>query len=163
MNLKDKLKGGDIMKGVFLAHFIVLLHVLLIAVAGVAVLLLGGLARNLIWVLLGGIVLMLVLFLFLYRRVKSHGGDLLRSLERSGALHGRPIEVRFLGGMMSFRVGSSDSAAVLGSDTKKPMAQIEDAQAVRKRELAELAQLLADNLISADEFARARRKIIDGR
>jgi len=49
---------------------------------------------------------------------------------------------------------------VLEHKVSRSVAQLEDTETIRKRELAELAQLLADDLISAEEFTSARQKIM---
>jgi len=147
------------MKGLFLAHLIILLQLLVIAIIGMTVVFIGGLARYLLWVLLGGGALVLVLAYVLYRRFRTSGRDLIKNLDVS-TLQGRPFEVRFLGGLMSFKVGDSDNLPALEHKLSRSIAQLEDTETIRKRELAELAQLLADDLISIEEFTSARQKIM---
>ena len=147
------------MKGLFLAHLIILLQLLVIAIIGMTVVFIGGLARYLLWVLLGGGALVLVLAYVLYRRFRTSGRDLIKNLDVS-TLQGRPFEVRFLGGLMSFKVGDSDNLPALEHKVSRSIAQLEDTETIRKRELAELAQLLADDLISTEEFTSARQKIM---
>ncbi len=147
------------MKGLFLAHFIILLQILLVAIIWMTVVFIGGLARYLLWVLLGGGVLVLVLAYVMYRRFRMSGRDLLKDLDGS-TLQGRPFEIRFLGGLMSFKVGESVNLPALEHKVSRSVAQLEDTETIRKRELAELAQLLADDLISIEEFTSARQKIM---
>ena len=147
------------MKGLFLAHLIILLQLLVIAIIGMTVVFIGGLARYLLWVLLGGGALVLVLAYVLYRRFRTSGRDLIKNLDVS-TLQGRPFEVRFLGGLMSFKVGDSDNLPALEHKLSRSIVQLEDTETIRKRELAELAQLLADDLISIEEFTSARQKIM---
>jgi hypothetical protein len=61
---------------------------------------------------------------------------------------------------MSFKVGDSGNLPALEHKVSRSIAQLEDTDSVRKRELAELAQLLADDLISTEEFTSARQKIM---
>jgi len=147
------------MKGLFLAHLIIVLQILVVAIIWMTVVFIGGLARYLLWVLLGGGASILILAYVLYRRARTSGRDLIKNLDVS-TLQGRPFEVRFLGGLMSFKVGDSDNLPALQHKVSRSVAQLEDTQTVRKRELAELAQLLADDLISAEEFTSARQKIM---
>ena len=160
MDIKDKLNSGELMKGLFLAQLIILFHVLIIAVLGITVLLLGGLARNLIWIVLGVIAITLILTFIFYRRAKKHSSDLLHDLDKSGMMRGRPLEISFMGGLMSFRVGSPGSPPALEAGRTPTIPQLEDADAIRKRELADLAQLLADDLISIEEYTSAKQKIL---
>ncbi|MEN8691073.1 MAG: hypothetical protein AB1Z20_13290, partial [Desulfobacterales bacterium] len=90
---------------------------------------------------------------------RTSGRDLIKNLDVS-TLQGRPFEVRFLGGLMSFKVGDSDNLPALEHKVSRSVAQLEDTETIRKRELAELAQLLADDLISTEEFTSARQKIM---
>jgi hypothetical protein len=159
MNLIDKIKHSETMKGLFLAHLIIVLQILLVAIIGMTVVFIGGLARYLLWVLLGGGASILILAYVLYRRARTSGRDLIKNLDVS-TLQGRPFEIRFLGGLMSFKVGDSDNLPALQHKVSRSVAQLEDTATVRKRELAELAQLLADDLISAEEFTSARQKIM---
>jgi hypothetical protein len=159
MNLIDKIKQSETLKGLLLAHFIILLQIFVIAVIGMTVVFIGGLARYLLWVLLGGGALFLVLAYVIYRRFKMSGRDIINNLDVS-TLQGRPFEIRFLGGLMSFKVGESDSVPALEHKVGRSVAQLEDTETIRKRELAELAQLLADDLISTEEFTSARQKIM---
>jgi hypothetical protein len=159
MNFIDKIKQSETMKGLFLAHLIILLQLLVIAVIGMTVVFIGGLARYLLWVLLGGGALALVLAYVIYRRLRTSGRDLIKNLDVS-TLQGRPFEIRFLGGLMSFKVGDSDNLPALEHKVSRSVAQLEDTKTIRKRELAELAQLLADDLISTEEFTNARQKIM---
>ena len=147
------------MKGLFLAHFIILLQILLVAIIGMTVVFIGGLARYLLWVLLGGGALVLVLAYVMYRRFRMSGRDLINNLDGS-TLQGRPFEIRFLGGLMSLKVGESGNLPALEHKVSRSVAQLEDTETIRKRELAELAQLLADDLISIEEFTSARQKIM---
>jgi hypothetical protein len=159
MNLIDKIKHSDTMKGLFLAHLIILLQILVVAIIGMTVVFIGGLARYLLWVLLGGGAIALVLAYVIYRRFRTSGRDLINNLDVS-TLQGRPFEIRFLGGLMSFKVGDSDNLPALEHKVSRSIAQLEDTETVRKRELAELVQLLADDLISTEEFTSARQKIM---
>jgi hypothetical protein len=136
-----------------------LLQIFVVAIIGMTVIFIGGLARYLLWVLLGGGALILVLAYVIYRRFRTSGRDLIKNLDVS-TLQGRPFEVRFLGGLMSFKVGDSDNLPALEHKVSRSVAQLEDTETIRKRELAELAQLLADDLISTEEFTSARQKIM---
>lgn len=162
MNFIDKIKRSETIKGLFLAHLIILLQILVVAIIGMTVVFIGGLARYLLWVLLGGGVLFLILAYVFYRRFKTSGRDLIKNLDAS-ALQGRPFEIRFLGGVMSVKVGDADNTRALDHKVSRTLVQLEDMETIRKRELAELAQLLADDLISTEEFTSARQKIMKPR
>ena len=71
MNLIDKIKHSETMKGLFLAHLIIVLQILLVAIIGMTVVFIGELARYLLWVLLGGGTIALVLAYVFYRRFRT--------------------------------------------------------------------------------------------
>jgi uncharacterized membrane protein len=160
MKNKSKLQGSEIMKGLLLAQFIILFHVIIIAVLGITVLLLGGFAQNLIWIILGVVIFTLTLTYIIYRRVKIQGRDLLRNLDQSAAMRGRALEISFMGGVMSLKVGSSDALPALEHNGARKIHRLEDSETIRNRDLADLAQLLADDLISIEDYARAKQKIL---
>ena len=71
MRIISSLIGGEIFKGVLLAHVILLLHLFIIAALGVVVLILGGLGRNLLWFFIGGTAVVILSAVFVYRRMKK--------------------------------------------------------------------------------------------
>ena len=160
MKDSSKLQGSEIMKGLLLAQFIILFHVLIIAVLGITILVLGGIAQYLIWIILGVIVITLTLTFFIYRRVKIQGSNLLRNIDQSTAMRGRELEISFMGGLMSLKVGSSDALTALELKGAGKIPRLEDSETIRKRDLADLAQLLADDMISIEEYAKAKQKIL---
>ena len=153
-------RDGEILKGVLLVQLILILHVLMIALLGIVVIFLGGLAKHFFWVILGGTLLILLSAVFFYRRVKAGGADLFRRMNRSGLVREHSLEVRVLGGLVSLRFGKSGELTPLEVRGHDGPSLIEDPQTIRDRELSELASLLANELISYEEFSHARKKII---
>jgi hypothetical protein len=75
-------------------------------------------------------------------------------------LNGRPVEVSLLGGLASFRVGPSTGNIELEADSYHTTRQIEDPETIRIREIKELARLLENNMITREEYDRAKRQIL---
>ncbi len=150
-------------KSIALAYTILILHVLLIAGLGVIVLFFGGLVQNLVWIMLGGMLLIGISAYLFYRRMRREGRSLGEAL-RSPMFQGRAVEISFMGGMASFRLGpptAPASKALEGADPPEPL-KLEDPESVRIRDIAALAQLLEKNLITPEEFAAAKRKLLEG-
>ena len=147
-------------KGVTTAYLILILHVLLIAVTGLLVIFFGSLVRYAIWIFLGfSAVLALSAFIF-YRRLKRQGKQLKDTLNTS-AFKGKNVEVSFLGGLASFRVGDNGRPPAIETDRIDPVRQLEDPETMRIRQLSELARLYEDNLITTEEFNTLKGRIVN--
>jgi hypothetical protein len=160
MYMKTNNRDG-LFKSIALAYTILILHVLLIAGLGLIVLFFGGLVQNLVWILLGGMVLIGVSGYLFFRRMRREGRSLGEAL-RSPMFQGRPVEISFLGGMASFRLGPPSQPRALEGNDSRDRLQLEDSESMRIRDIAALAQLLEKNLITPEEFTAAKRKVLGG-
>jgi hypothetical protein len=148
-------------RGVLLAYLILLLHVALIALLGLLVLFFRGVVNYMLWIFLGGTALLIISGWLFYRRMKREGKSL-REMMRSPDLQGRSLEISFLGGFASMKIGESGSGMqALDTHSVPPSNQIEDASTQRVRELSTLASLLEKNLITAEEYEAAKRRLLD--
>lgn len=106
----------SVIGGVFIAFFILLFHVALLALIGVLVLFLSGLLNYLPWILLGGLLLLIGSGYLLVRRVVRKSGDIIRFLDVP-ELRGKNIELKVLGGLASVKINDSKQRELLpGSD-----------------------------------------------
>lgn len=160
-----KNKGGDsVIKSVLLAYFILAFHVLLIAGMAVLVLLFRGVVNYMLWILLGGIALIGLSALLFIRRMRAEGKSL-REMLRNPVFYGRSVEVSLLGGMATVKLGQSSDTPLLGHDASIDIPRLEDSETIGNREvseLAELARLLEKDLITVDEFNKAKRQLLNG-
>lgn len=92
--------------GVFIAFFILIFHVALLALLGVLVLFLSGLLNYLPWIILGGLALLIGTGYLLIRRLARKSGDIVRFLNQP-ELRGKNIELKVLGGLASVRISDS--------------------------------------------------------
>jgi len=156
MKKKD---GNGLFKSVFMAYLILMFHILLIAGLGLLVLFFRGVSNYLLWIFLGGGVLIFMSAFMFYRRMKEQGRTL-REMVNSPLFGGRSVEVNFMGGLASFKIGRpSDVPMIAGPE--EPIRQLEDPATVRVRELAELARLLENNLITQEEFNTTKRQLFN--
>jgi hypothetical protein len=157
----EKSPGPSLFRGVLLAHLIVALHIALIALLAVVILVIGGLARHALWIFIGVCVLGAAAAYLFYRRMKAAGrsglgGTLQKLFEKNGE-----VEVRLMGGLLSFQLRNPERTGRLVEPTTPPRRLLEDPQQANHREIAELVHLLATDQITREEYNRARKQILD--
>jgi len=160
MKAKPEKPTMELFKGVMLAHMILGLHVVLICLIGLVVIFFGGIARYWAWIFLGGLGLTAAGAFFIYRRLKVQGRNLMRDLHGVAVPSGSTLEVRFLGGLASLKFARPASSAVPEITAPSATALLEDPETQRLRELAYLAQLYEKDLITREEFDRAKGTLL---
>jgi len=160
-----KKEGDGLVKSVLLAYLILALHVLLIAGLAILVLFFRGVVNYMLWIFLGGIALIAFSLFYFFRRMRAEGRSL-REILKNPMFNGRSVEVSLLGGMATVKLGQpSNQRPAIGNDTAIDIPRLEDPDATRLREvseLSELARLLEKDLITVDEFNRAKRRLLNG-
>lgn len=164
--MKDKHKDRDgLFKSIFTAYFILLLHVLLLAGVGLSVVLFKGVYHYLPWVMGGLGILVLSVTWFLYRYMRQSTSDI-RSILSVPEFQDRTVEMRFLGGLASFKVQAKqpDTPLLDHPDNTRlgDNLLIENSADRAERKMLELNTLYEKNLISRDEFEKARQTVIQG-
>jgi len=160
---KSKESDG-LVKSVLLAYFILALHVLLIAGMAILVLFFRGVVNYMLWIVLGGICAVGLSALLFIRRMRAEGKSL-REMLRNPVFNGRSVEVSLLGGMATVKLGEPAKPLAIGQDAQIDVPRLEDPDSPRNpeiSELAELARLLEKDLITVDEFNRAKRQLLKG-
>lgn len=159
MTLKPDKSGAELFKGVMLAHLILGLHVAVFALIGLLVIFFGGIALYWGWILLGGLIVSALGAAFIYRRLKTQGRNLVRDLAGVTVPSGGSLEVSLLGGLASVkfaRPAPSPEEIVVAAP-----ALLEDPESQRVRELTALGQMYEKNLITREEFERAKGAILN--
>lgn len=146
-----------IYKNILAAFLILSVHVMLVGGIGVVILFFYGIVNHLIWVLLG-ISCISGGGIWLYKRLKS---DVQAIRDIAGeSLKGKTIEASFLGGVANFKISDSRTTGnirrVASGQPRQLTAPARDSIA----SLADLARLYEKNLISQDEYIRAKKKIL---
>lgn len=161
----DKNKESDgLVKSVLLAYFILALHVLLIAGMALLVLFFRGVVNYMLWIVLGGIAIVGLSAFFFLRRMRAEGKSL-REMLRNPVFNGRSVEVSLLGGMATVKLGQPSQQPAIGQDATIDVPRLEDPVTSSSRdvsELAQLARLLEKDLITIDEFNKAKRQLLKG-
>jgi len=157
---KTKQEGG-LLQGVFTAYFILLLHVALLAGLGCLVLFFRGFVQYMLWIFLGGATLITYSGYRVLKRMKQEKQNL-RDLLQLPVLKGRSLEVDFLGGIASFKIGASNNNVMtIDRGMNNLVPQLEGSGAVRVRDLTELARLYENNLITLDEYNFGKKQILN--
>jgi hypothetical protein len=161
----EKKKEDDgLVRSVLLAYLILALHVLLIAGVAILVLFFRGVVNYMLWIFLGGVVLIGLSAFYFIRRMRAEGRSLSEML-RNPMFNGRSVEVSLLGGMATVKLGQSSRQPAIEHDAAMDIPRLEDPDASRSRdvsELAELARMLEKDLITVDEFNKAKRHLLNG-
>ena len=93
-----KKEDDGLVRSVLLAYFILALHVLLIAGVAILVLFFRGVVNYMLWILVGGVVLIGISAFYFIRRMRAEGRSLGEML-KNPMFNGRSVEVSLLGGM----------------------------------------------------------------
>jgi hypothetical protein len=151
--------GEGLFKSVMLAYFILALHVLLMVVLGLLVIFFRGIIQYMMWVFLAGIAAICGSGYYFYKKLKAEGKTV-KEMLKTPLLNGRPVEVSLLGGLASFRVGPPYQQNRIGTGENRPIHQLEDPETSRIREITELAKLLENNLITREEYDKAKKQLL---
>ena len=157
---KSKNQGENLFKAVIMTHIILLLHLFIIVGLVLMVIFLRGVTQYTLWVFLGATGLFMLSSLIIYWRIKSKGKKLLHDIENSSLYQGRSFEVSFLKGLASLKFGQPDDLKAIENPSSEVKFQLEGPETVRIRELTELARMYEKDLITSEEYNRAKRQIL---
>lgn len=163
MNFIKNDKDG-LVKSIFTAYAILLLHLLLLAGAGVAVVLFKGVYQYLPWIMgFIGLAVLAVAFLY-YRRLSRSSSDISRFFSMPG-LEDRTIDVKLLGGIASFKISPRENGQTRLEQKPviSPAGLIDETISdATEQKILKLAALLEKDLITKEEFETAKQKILQG-
>lgn len=151
--------GDGLFKGVMLAYFVLALHVLLMVMLALLVFFFRGIIQYMVWIFLAGGAAICGSGYYFYKKMKSEGKTV-REMLKTQLLNGRPVEVSLLGGLASFRVGPPSRQKQLEEGDYGSVRQLEGPDTLRIREITELARLLENNLITREEYDRAKKQLL---
>jgi hypothetical protein len=128
-------------------------------VLALLVLFFRGIIQYMVWIFLAGGAAICASGYYFYKKMKSEGKTV-REMLKTQLLNGRPVEVSLLGGLASFRVGPPSRQKQLEEGDYPSVRQLEDPDRLRIREITELARLLENNLITREEYDRAKKQLL---
>lgn len=148
----------SIFRGVMLAYFVLVLHILLILGLGVLMFLFGGVVAYLPWILVLGFLVLGGSGYFWWKHLKKRGRTI-RDIMRDPLFEGRSLEVSFLGGFVNVKFGQSHGPLTIEHATPETPRQIVDPETRKAEELIRLARLLKDDVITIDDYLKAKKEI----
>ena len=159
-NLRNSLHPRESnFRSVLLAFLVLFLHVVLIMALGVVMFLFGGVVTYLPWILaIGGILILGSAYLW-WKHMKRRGRKL-RDILKDPVLEGRTVEVSFLGGLASLKLGNTHQPLAIGQGHSDGAKQLQAPSVNRSEQLANLGRLLKQDLISIDEFLAAKKELM---
>lgn len=159
MALPKKEKESKHFKSVLMAYFILVLHVILVAGLVMMVIFFRGIVNYMIWIFLGGVIAIIASGYHFYKRMKTEGKTLRKILD-TYRHSGRSVEVSFLGGLASIKIGGEHHLPpALNSHSSGHIKQLEDPEAIRYKEFSELVRQLENNLITLEEYNKFKEQI----
>jgi cytochrome c biogenesis protein CcdA len=154
-----KEKDSQHFTSVLMAYFILLLHVILVAVLVLMVIFFRGIVNYLLWIFIVGSIVIIVSGYHFYKRMKKEQKTLGEILNAS-RFNGRSVEISFLGGLASLKIGSAPhDLPALESSSSGRLKQLEDPDSARHKEFSELVRLLENNLITLEEYNKFKEEI----
>lgn len=160
---KRKPDDTQLISSLFFAFLILLFHVVLLAAIGLLVIIFSGIINYLAWILLGAGLLAGAGLFVLYRYMQKEKSLVAKLLELP-EFKDRRVEVNILGGLASFKIDHKEQTdqawTAIDHETISPPHQLDDPDRMRVRELSELARLFEKNMISLDEYDRAKNALL---
>ncbi|MEW6078681.1 MAG: SHOCT domain-containing protein [Thermodesulfobacteriota bacterium] len=149
-----------LVKSIFLAYGIVVLHLSLIAMVGLLVLVLSGVVNYFIWLLLGGLGLVYGGIWFFLKKMKDER-QAIRQILRLPEFQGKTLEISLFGGAASFKVGHRREEAVDIKAVGTSARPLLDTP-IRSRidDLGELSRLYGEGMITREEFEQLKIELL---
>ncbi|MFK5925572.1 MAG: SHOCT domain-containing protein [Desulfuromusa sp.] len=159
MELNDE-QNKSVFNGVMLGYLVLVLHVLLMVGLGVTVVVIKGIYDFRWLIIIAGIALIGVSGYYFYHYFKAHK-QRLSDLMSSPAFIDRTLEISLMGGMATVKLGHrDDSIKLIQADSETEVRQLQSPESTQIEELSKLSQMLADELITREEFLRLKQEII---
>lgn len=160
MKSNSQKESNGLLKSIFAAHLILVLHIALIAGVGCMILFFGAIVQYMVWILVVGSLLIFLAGYLLQRKMVQEGKQL-RDMLSLPEFSGRTIEVSLFGGMASLRLESPNPPDhTMHQSLPGISGRLIDSDAHQLRELSELVELLNKNLITLDEYHRFKLKLM---
>jgi len=162
----EKQRSG-LFSSLFLMYLVLVMHGLLIVLFALLVVFFRGVVTYLPWIMLAGTLVVLGSAWLLWRKYRNSQRDL-KDLLDNPLLRDRAVELRFLGGVATVRLGAPGSPSVPFPETiehhpvrtVEPVAQIEDTEAARLNNLARLIKLRENGDLSEAEYQDLKQRLL---
>ncbi len=152
-------------RGIYIASIILLLHVVLLAGIGSIIILFKGMYQYLPWIMGGLGILIIATVWILYQRMKKNSSDI-KDILSMPQFQNREVEVKFLGGMASFKIAPETNQQTLIehhalNNSNTPM--IENDLNKKEEKIFRMKELFKkEDLMGKEEFEKAKKDILQG-
>ena len=163
MIFKNKDKNG-LFKSIFIAYFILLAHVILLAGVGVTIILFKGVYHYLPWVMGSIGILVLAIAWIFYQRMSKRSSEI-KDILSMPEFRDRSVEIRLLGGVASFKITAKENQQTLIDHHPSSFSNrllIENDVNTIEQKIFKLTALFEKDLITREEFEKARQNLIQG-
>ena len=160
MKSSKKKESSGLLKSIFAAHLILVLHVMLIAGLGCLILFFRGVVQYMLWIMIIGSAAIFLIG-YLLRKKMIQEGRQLRDMLSLPAFSGRTIEVSIFGGMASLRLENSNQSGYVNQQLPDQSGHLLDSESYQLRELSDLVDLLNKNLITLEEYHKFKTKLMN--
>ncbi len=163
---KLKEKEG-LFRSIFIAYFILILHVVLLAGVGLTVVLFKGVYLYLPWIMAGIGILILCLAWIFYRQIKYKSTDI-KAILSMPQFQDKTVEIKLLGGLASFKIKPDENQPPLHPLIEHPSSTAGNQRLIKNEidqtedKIIKLNTLYEKDLITLKEFEKAKQNIIQG-
>ena len=161
----EKQRSG-LFSSLFLMYLILLLHGLAIVLFALLVVFFRGVVTYLPWIMLGGALLVILSAWLIWRKFRHSQRDFKEILDNP-LLRDRAVELRFLGGVATVRLGAPGPSSVPMPDvieyqpqSVESIPQLEDPEAARLNNLARLIKLRDRGELTDTEFQELKQRLL---
>lgn len=151
-----------------LMYLVLLMHGLAIVLFALLVVFFRGVVTYLPWIMLGGALLVIGSAWFFWRKFRNSQRDV-KELLNNPLFRDRAVELRFLGGVATVRLGAPGPSSVPmrevieyhAESQDEPVARLEDPEAARLNSLARLIKLRDSGTLTDREFEELKQRLLN--
>jgi len=157
------------LSNIWTGYSIILVHLFFVVALATSMIFIQALSEYFIYVLAGGLISALLLFLFIYRKLRRDGRQMVDNLQKASSRYGHDIRIDLMGGMASIAISNQRPPAGqpplqlagnrAGDAVEALPAPDQNAEKTRT-ELLRLAELYENQLISRNEFDLLKKNLL---
>lgn len=157
---EDPRQTPGLVRSVFLAYGIVVLHLSLIAMVCLMVLVLSGVVHYFVWLLLGGLAALYGGIWFFLKKMKDER-QAIRSILGLPEFRNKTVEISLFGGAASLKVGNrADEVVDIKAIGASSTLLLDSPGRSRLEDLGELSRLYDNGMINREEFEQLKIEIL---
>lgn len=163
----EKQRSG-LFSSLFLMYLVLLMHGLAIVLFALLVVFFRGVVTYLPWIMLGGALLVILSAWIFWRKFRNNQREFKELLDNP-LFRNRAVELRFLGGVATVRLGAPGPSSVPMPEVIEyqpetvvtALPQLEDTEAARLNHLARLIKLRDKGELTESEFQELKQRLLN--